>query len=323
MRPDGYREKRVLVTGGAGFIGSHLVEALVQRGAHVCVIDDLSAGTLDNLDSCLHDIAFHALDVRSAPLADHFDRPFDILFHLAANASVPRSTDDPLDDFSRNALGTLNILEYARKRPVRSLVVASSGAVYGQPDRFPIEETEAVRPISPYGASKAAAEAVCHAFAASYHLPVKIARLFNTYGPRQPRFVMYDFYRKLRQNPHQLDILGSGQQIRDYCFVDDTVDALLRLGLFESSRCEAFNISSGHSYAIIELAQTMIAIMNLGRVELAFTGESWAGDAQRWEVSIAKIASAVGFRPRYDLRAGLERLVQWFDTHPQRIGVPN
>jgi UDP-glucose 4-epimerase len=175
-----YHDKHVLVTGGSGFIGSHLVEALVVNGARVSVIDDLSAGRLDNLADCMSKIEFRQLDITNAANLAAILVDIDIVFHLAANASVPKSVEDPRHDFGCNALGTLNILSALRQSSVETCVLASSGAVYGEPTKFPIAENDPVLPISPYGASKSSAEALGWAFHASYGVPVTIARMVTT-----------------------------------------------------------------------------------------------------------------------------------------------
>jgi len=314
-----YRDKTVVVTGGAGFIGSHLVEALVDAGAKVRVVDNLSAGRKDNLGAVMHKVEFLELDITRADAAARAVRGAELVFHLAANASVPRSVEDPVHDFTSNAVGTVQILSALRTEAVGKCVVASSGAVYGQPTTFPIREEHALAPISPYGAGKASAEALARAFSASYGVPATIARLFNTYGPRQPRFVMYDFYRKLRADPTQLEILGDGSQVRDFCFVADTVNALLKIGHLDHTACDAFNISSGQSHTVVQIAQTMCEVMGLKHVTLCFTGQSWPGDAQRWEVSIDKLKTVTGYRPAHDLHSGLAALVAWFDKHAERF----
>jgi UDP-glucose 4-epimerase len=316
---DFYKDKQVLVTGGAGFIGSHLVEALVAGGARVRVIDDLSAGRLDNLADSIANVEFRQLDITKADdLMGTLDG-MDVVFHLAANASVPKSVENPRYDFCCNALGTLNILSALRRSSVQNCVLASSGAVYGEPAKFPIEESHPLIPISPYGASKVSCEALAHAFHASYGVPVTIARIFNTYGARQPRFVMYDFYRKLAVDPARLEILGNGKQIRDFCYVADTVSALMHVGIRAGDGCEAFNVSSGSSYSVVEVARSMFDVMGLDDVQVVLSGKSWAGDAQRWEVSIEKIMQHTMYRPAYDLKSGLARFIRWFGEHPERL----
>lgn len=307
-----YVGEKVLVTGGAGFIGSHLVEALLIAGARVRVLDSMAQARPDSLRQVLSSLELWEEDVRDEKAVLRAVNDCSIVFHLAANASVPRSVQNPREDFECNALGTLNLLQAVKSNPVTSCVVVSSGAVYGQPVKFPIQEEDALLPISPYGASKMAAEGVCRAFHASYGLPVQIARVFNTYGPRQPRFVMYDFYRKLKADPSRLEVLGNGRQIRDFCYVSDTVDGLLRLGTCPAEKCEAFNISSGLSYSVTEVAKELFLAMGLNEVEISYSGSSWSGDAQRWEVSIEKLARLTGYSPRYSLRDGLKEFVTWF-----------
>lgn len=314
-----YSNRNILVTGGAGFIGSHLVDALVRLGASVRVFDNLADGTLENLIKASTNIEFVEGDLLDIGKVKSAANDVDFVFHLAANASVPRSVQDPHHDFHCNAVGTLNLLQALRASSVKMCVVASSGAVYGQPSRFPITEEHPLQPISPYGASKVAVEALCEAFHASFGIPITIGRIFNTYGPRQPRFVMYDFYRKLRVDPTRLEILGNGTQVRDYCFVDDTVNALMLLGLLDDGSCDIYNISSGHSYTVVEVAHVLISIMELEHVQINFTGSSWAGDANHWEVSIDKLMECAGYEPQHNLTSGLTRFVEWFDRHPERL----
>ena len=316
---DWYRGRKVLVTGGAGFIGSHLVNALVMQGAKVSVLDNLAHGCLDNLSDTRAAVVLYCNDLSDGDALQTAMRDTEIVFHLAANASVPRSVQQPTYDFRCNALGTLNLLDVARTTKPARCVVASSAAVYGQPSSFPIVEDSPLQPISPYGASKLSTEGLCCAFHASYDLPLTIARIFNTYGPRQPRFVMYDMYRKLRADPSRLEILGDGKQVRDYCFVADTVDALLRLGTLDAANCTAYNIASGCSHTVLDVASLLCELMGLTDVQQSFTGHSWPGDARRWEVSIAKLRQATGYQPCYDLKSGLECFVAWFNAHPERI----
>ena len=308
--------KRVLVTGGCGFIGSHLVEQLAGRGAAVWVLDNLQAGTPNNLDSVRNQVNLVIGDVRDPGCVKRvveLSRPAYV-FHLAANASVPGSVEDPAYDFETNSAGTFALFEalrgYGRSEKV---VLASSGAVYGQPQIFPIVEEQLWDPISPYGASKVCAETIARMFQHVYGLPVVIARIFNTYGPRMARFVVLDFLRKLRHNPNVLEVLGDGQQMRDFTFVTDTVQGLLLLAECGLT-AEAYNLSSGCSVSVTEVAQMLIAALGLtGQTRITYTGSSWLGDAQRWVVSIEKIGR-LGYTPATDLEFGLARTIQWFQT---------
>jgi UDP-glucose 4-epimerase len=311
-----FEGRRVLVTGGCGFIGSHLVEQLVARGAAVWVLDNLQAGTPNNLSSVRNQIDLVIGDVRDPDCVKRvvaLSRP-TYVFHLAANASVPGSVENPAYDFETNSAGTFALFDalrgYGRSEKV---VLASSGAVYGQPQVFPIVEGQLWDPISPYGASKVCAETIARMFQRVYGLPVVTARIFNTYGPRMARFVILDFLRKLQYNPNELEVLGNGQQVRDFTFVTDTVQGLLLLaerGLL----AEAYNLSSGCSVSVTELAQMLIAALGLtGQTRITYTGSSWLGDAQRWVVSIEKLGR-LGYVPTVALENGLAKTIQWYQT---------
>jgi UDP-glucose 4-epimerase len=308
--------RRALVTGGCGFIGSHLVEQLVARGAAVWVLDNLQAGTPLNLDSVRNQIDLVIGDVRDPGCVKRIveiSRP-DYVFHLAANASVPGSVEDPAYDFETNSAGTFALFEALRGYGhSEKIVLASSGAVYGQPQIFPIVEEQLSDPISPYGASKVCAETVARMFQRVYGLPVVIARIFNTYGPRMARFVVLDFLRKLRRDPNVLEVLGNGQQMRDFTFVTDTVQGLLLLAECGLA-AEPYNLSSGCSVSVTEVAHMLIAALGLaGQTRITYTGSSWLGDAQRWVVSIEKI-SRLGYVPAVDLENGLGQTIRWYQT---------
>ncbi|MCC6730582.1 MAG: SDR family NAD(P)-dependent oxidoreductase [Chthonomonadales bacterium] len=314
-----YRGEPVLVTGGCGFIGSHLVEALVASGASVAVLDNLQAGSWDNLDGVRDRVVCVEVDVRDRAevvraMRAHAPR---YVFHLAANASVPGSVEDPVYDFDTNCAGTFSVLEACRQvGGCERVVVVSSGAVYGEPQSFPICEDSPLRPISPYGASKLASEVEARMFHAVYGVPTVIARIFNTYGPRMARFVVLDFLRKLRIDPERLEVLGTGRQVRDFTYVGDTVAGLLVLGI-RGALGEAYNVSSGAHCTVTELAERVIASEGLsGRTQIVYTGKSWVGDAQRWEVSVEKVRR-LGYRACHTLDEGLTRTRRSFGEAPR------
>src|SRR5512135_278853 len=328
MQPDvvvntsriGLEGKHVLVTGGCGFIGSHLVEQLVIHGAVVWVLDNLQAGTPSNLNSVRNQLQLVIGDVRDPDCVKRviaLSRT-DYVFHLAANASVPGSVEDPAYDFQTNSAGTFTLFDALRANGHNEkIILASSGAVYGQPQIFPIVEQHPERPISPYGASKACAETIARMFCQVYGLPVVTARIFNTYGPRMARFVILDFLHKLRYNPNVLEVLGNGQQVRDFTFVTDTVQGLLLLAK-RGLMAEAYNLSSGCSVSVTEVAQMLIAALGLtGQTRITYTGSSWLGDAQRWVVSIEKLGR-LGYSPTVDLENGLIKTIEWYQTNHER-----
>ncbi len=316
--------RSVLVTGGAGFVGSHLAEALALRGARVTVVDNLQAGTWANLAGVAGRVAQREVDVvRAADLDPVLEacRP-DFVFHLAANASVPLSVERPAWDHETNCLGTVRVLDGVRRFcPAARVVFASSGAVYGEPARVPIAEDDPAAPISPYGCSKLAAEMQCRRAHRLHGVDVVIARLFNTYGPRMPRFVVLDFLRKLRRDPSRLVILGTGRQVRDFNHVSDAVAGLLLLAE-RGSAGDVCHVASGRARSVTDLAGDLIRILGLeGTTRLEFTQASWPGDAQRWEVDVARLAS-LGYRADVTMEAGLRSVVRWFDALPRDPGQP-
>ncbi len=311
---ESFRSQSVLVTGGAGFIGSHLVEMLVSAGGRLTVLDNLQAGSWENLDAVRASVKFIEGDVRDySVLAEALaaSQPAYVI-HLAANASVPGSVDDPRYDFETNCAGTVALLDALRiAGQTPRVVVASSAAVYGEPESFPITESSPLVPISPYGASKVSAEVEGIMWSKVYGIPVVAARIFNTYGPRMPRFAVIDFLRKLQADSTRLEVLGSGKQVRDFNYVSDTVSGLLTLASSGVSG-EAYNLASGVSYTVTELAQKLLLILGLqDTTSIEYTGSSWVGDAQRWEVDVTKIQD-IGHTTEVNLDEGLRRVVDWF-----------
>ena len=306
-----YAGRPVLVTGGAGFIGSHLAERLAALGARVTVLDSLQDGSLENLRACAAAVRFLQGDVRDGDAVAEAVRGQEVVFHLAANASVPRSVQQPEEDFAANALGSQRVLLAAVRAGVRRVVYASSAAVYGTPRGRPFREEDAPAPVSPYGASKLAGEALGLAYAHAYGLEFVALRVFNTYGPRQPRYVLSDLLRKLHGDPARLEVLGDGTQVRDYCYVTDTVAAFLLAGAAPGAAGRALNLATGRPVSIRHLVERLLAILGLEGVEVTYTGASWPGDI-RALVGDGSRLRALGFVPQVDLEEGLRRTVAWF-----------
>ena len=301
---------RVLVTGGAGFIGSHLVERLVGEGARVVVLDDLSAGRVTNLEQVSADIEFIEGSVVDADLVDRVTAGCRLVFNLAANADVPRSVKLPDVDFHTNAVGAYNVLTACRKHEVERVLQASTAAVYGEPDYTPMDEDHPLRPISPYGASKLAAESLGLAYHHTYGTPFTAIRIFNTYGPRQPRYVIHDLFRKIQKDPKHLEVLGTGDQVRDYCYVSDTAGAFVDLALHPEAKGQTYNIAGGQPISISELVAMILETLGLTDTEISYTGKSWPGDITRLMAGIDKVRRT-GFAPTVDLADGLSRFAAW------------
>ncbi len=305
-----YRERNVLVTGAAGFIGSHLVDGLVAAGARVRCLDDLSAGRMANLDASAGRIEFHLGSVLDSELLRRALDGCDFVFHLAANASVPRSSADPLYDFNANVTGTFRVIDAVRRRSRGRVVFASSAAVYGEPLDGPMDEDHPLRPQSPYGGSKLAAEFLLAAHGRCYDLDVRRVRIFNTYGPRQRRYVMYDLLEKLRSDPTRLEVIGTGDQERDYNYVADTVQALMLVGAHPDAHGGVYNVAGGRPVSIRSLVPLLLQEVQIPPPVVTYTQSSWRGDVARMIGAIERLAS-LGYAPRHDLRDGLRRLVAW------------
>lgn len=301
-----FQNKRILVTGGAGFIGSHTVDRLVHEGTEVTCIDNMNAGNIRNLEHSIKEIEFVEGDIRNKELINKLTKNKDVIIHIAANASVPASVNDPYYDFESNAVGTFNILRAAVEYGAGKVLYASSAAVYGNPVYTPVDEKHPLAPVSPYGATKLAGERMGFAYKETYGLNFTAVRIFNTYGPRQPRYVMYDFVKKLLINPEKLEVLGTGEQIRDYSYVEDTVTAIL---IVAEKGDDSYNIAGGNPISIRELAEMMTQEL-APCAEIEYGYETWKGDIEVLSADIGKIKS-LGFAPQTGLKEGLLKMIEF------------
>ncbi|MDY6768582.1 MAG: NAD-dependent epimerase/dehydratase family protein, partial [Candidatus Nanohaloarchaea archaeon] len=274
--------KDIVVTGGAGFIGSHLVDALVGEN-DVTVIDDLSTGREEWVND---EAAFEEVDVRNREAVQAALGSPDVVFHLAADAHT-RATSAGWDA-DVNANGTLTLLDVIRESDADPRIVyASSAAVYGNPEEVPITEAHLKNPISPYGIHKLTGEKYMNAYASEHSLDTVSVRIFNVFGPRQPRYVMYDFLKKLQDDSSELEVLGTGRQTRDYCFIDDAVQGLV-VAAEDGETGEAYNMSGDNVISIGDLAELMVELLELD-TDIHYTEETWKGDPKRLEADISKL----------------------------------
>jgi len=302
-----------LITGGAGFIGSHLVERLADDGARITVVDDLSTGSLENIRLVQSKIQLITAELGHVLLEKRLSMDdYDFVFHLSANSYIPPSVENPRFDFEANLHSTFMILEAIRKasKPPR-LVNASSAAVYGNPARLPIHEIDPTVPISPYGVSKLAAERYVHVFADIYGLPANSLRFFSVFGPRQKKQVVFDFFRKLKEDPTHLEVLGDGTQARDFAYVTDVVDGLILAATAAPGRGEAYNLASGNTYTIADLVEACCRLCG-AKPQVTYTGHVRPGDADKWIVDISEFRK-IGFAPKVMLNEGLTLIKKWFD----------
>ncbi len=307
----------VLVTGGAGFIGSHLVEALVARGDEVTVLDDLRGASISNLDAVLDRIRFEQADLVETDLAPHV-RGAERIFHLAANAYVPPSVENPRYDFDLNLGVTVRLLDAMRLAPnPPSLVFASSAAVYGNPQSIPMTEEHPFVPLSPYGVHKLAAEQEVRVFSELYGIRASSVRLFASYGPRQRKQVVFDLIRKVEANPNEIEVHGDGTQVRDFVFVSDVVEALLAVAGDAPGRGEAYNVGTGRGVTISDLVGEICRAMGESP-RIRWTGSVRPGDAEAFVADISRLES-VGYRPRVSIGEGVGRVVAWVRSRSEEM----
>ena len=310
---------KVLVTGGAGFIGSHLVDHLMEEGYEVRVLDDLSAGSLENLKGWIDHERFEFMqgDLRRRDVCEKAVKGVDVIFHLAANPEVRIGAQSPELLYETNVLITYNLLEAIRKEDIKALAFTSSSTVYGEAKEIPTpEDYGPLEPISVYGGAKLAAEALIAGYAHTFDIKAVVFRLANIIGKRSNHGVIYDFINKLKANPHRLEILGDGTQKKSYLHVSDTVEAMLYLFkefLKEDKIYDAYNIGSEDWITVTEIAEIVSGEMGLNP-EFYFTGgvnggRGWKGDVKIMLLNIEK-AKAKGWKPKMNSKEAVEKTVR-------------
>lgn len=326
---------RAFVTGGAGFIGSHLVDALLARGDQVTVYDRLSTGSTQFLEGPLGlsadpknpRLSLVRGDILDIEMLQTSMKGHDIVFHLAANADVRGGTVHRRLDYEQNVVGTQNLLDGMQVNGVRALIFVSSAVVYGEPSVFPTPESYKGTQTSLYGASKLAAEAAIEAYAHYDGIRTQVIRLVSLVGERYTHGVVFDFVRKLRDNPHELEILGDGRQCKSYLYVLDAVRAMLLAEenghRSESGRVEAYNVGSNETLEAKLVADIVCDELGLDHVQYRYAGgkRGWPGDSPRVVLDTRKI-EALGWRPTVSPEEGIRRTVRYLRDHPALLDRP-
>ena len=301
---------RVLVTGGAGFIGSHIVDRLVQEGHKVSVIDNLSTGKTENLN---REAEFYKLDIENPRIEKVLkkEKP-EVICHLAAQMDVRRSVADPAFDAKTNIIGMINLLEYAVRNGARKVIFSSTGgAIYGEGGHYPTAEDHPARPVSPYGISKLTGEHYLFYYQVMYGLNYTALRFANIYGPRQDPFgeagVVAIFTKKMLKNDQPL-INGNGMQTRDYVYVEDVVNAVM-LAL-ENNVNDTFNVGTGVETTVNDLFRLLVELTGSNVREMH--GPAKKGEQMRSCLSFDKIKKTMEWEPSIPLRTGLANTVEFF-----------
>jgi len=315
-------KNKVLVTGGAGFIGSNLVKGLLEKGKKVVVLDNLSTGFRRHMKPFMHDIQFIKGDIRRPRDVKKAMQDVRVVFHHAAIRSVSKSVLDPYLCHHVNATGTLILLEEASKKRVDRFVMASTSAVYGDTHHFPQKEEDSLNPISPYGASKLAGENYCFSYFYNQGLKTVCLRYFNVYGPNQNPESDYSavvpmFIYRVRNN-HKTIVDGTGKQSRDLVFVKDVVSANLQAG-FGPKGCvgKVFNIGSGQDHSVLKILSNIEKFYK--RKPNRGYGTRRKGDPDRTYPSISKAKKYLGWKPKYKFERGLKETIQWFEDHNPNV----
>ena len=309
---------RYLVTGGAGFIGSHLVDRLVAEGHTVRVLDDLSSGILDNLADVRQRVEFVKADIRQREAVAEACQGIDLVIHAAAWRSVPKSMADPWGYTEVNVLGTVNVLDAALKARVKRVVCVSSSSVYGQTAQMPLREDMPAHPISPYAASKLADELYCQLFWRGFGLETVAVRYFNVFGPRQslendyavviPKFIACLLR---RESP---PVYGDGKQSRDFTYVDNVVEGTIAASRAPGVSGDVFNIALGEEHTVLDLLNEINKILGLS-IPPTFKPPR-PGDVRRTFADSSKAQRLLRWKGRVSFSEGLRRTVEWFRAHP-------
>jgi UDP-glucose 4-epimerase len=303
-----------LVTGGAGFIGSHLVETLVERGHRVRVLDNFSTGARANLDAVAGRVELLDGDVTDLETVRRATRGVELVFHQAALASVPRSVANPLATHRACVDGTLHVLLAARDAGARRVVYAASSSAYGNSRRLPKGEDDPTAPLSPYAVAKLAGEQYCAAFTEVYRLETVRLRYFNVFGPRQspdsPYAAVIPLFIQAMTEGRRPVIHGDGQQSRDFTFVADVVQANLLAAEAPGVAGRVYNVACGRRTSLLELVDHLNALLG-SRIQPSHSAPR-AGDVQHSLADVARARDELGYRPTTDVPAGLRRCLEWW-----------
>ncbi|MEM4889450.1 MAG: SDR family NAD(P)-dependent oxidoreductase [Thermosphaera sp.] len=306
------KPRTALITGGAGFIGSHLADKLVSDGWFVRVLDNFSSGRIENIAHHLGNSCVEVLrgDLKNLQDVNKAVKGVEVVFHYAANPEVRVSTTSPEVHFNENIVTTFNLLEAMRKNDVGELVFASSSSVYGEPEVIPVSEDAPMRPVSVYGASKAACENLIHAYSKLYGIKALVLRYANVIGPRLRHGVVYDFIIKLRRNAKELEILGDGTQVRSYIYVYDAIEATMVAYDNPREPFDVYNVASEDWITVNEVAEAVTYAMGLRSVRYAYKpvlhGVGWPGDVKRIALDVRKLKE-LGWRPQMRSREAVAK----------------
>lgn len=305
---------KTMITGGAGFIGSHLTDQLIKNGNDVLVLDNLSSGYKSNLKFCLEEKNFKLIvhDLKNRKETLQYLKDIDTVFHMAADPEVKTGFTNPELAFEQNVLNTYYLLENIRKSNAKKFVFASSSVVYGEPETIPTPESYGpLNPISIYGGTKLACEGLVSAYCNNYGIVGTIVRFANVVGRRGRHGVTWDFIKKLKMNKNQLQVLGNGKQTKSYIHVNDCIDGFLFSASQTKKNMDVFNIGNIDKIDVLEIASIVLESMNLKNVNIVTSGgtvdgRGWIGDVRNMHLDISKLIN-LGWKPKLDSNSAIKK----------------
>ena len=305
---------KILVTGGAGFIGSHLCDVLIADGHNVTVVDNLVLGKVENIEHLINNpnFSFFREDLNNGHAMDMIfkDGEFDMVYHLAANSDIQKGGKDPMVDYQLTFNTTFNVLQMMKKYEVKKFFFASTSAIYGETYDVLNEDYGPLKPVSNYGAGKLASEAFISAFASTYHIQTWITRFPNVVGERFTHGVIYDFIHKLQKNPNELEVLGNGEQCKPYVYVKDLVAGIQFVINNSNEPYNVYMLGSDTRTKVKEIAAMVIEEMGLN-ASIRYTGgdRGWVGDVPEFRYDLTKVNN-LGWKASYDSNGAVRKAIQ-------------
>lgn len=305
---------KILVTGGAGFIGSHLCDVLIADGHNVTVVDNLVLGKVENIEHLINNPNFRFMreDLNNTPSMDMIfkDGEFDMVYHLAANSDIQKGGKDPMVDYQLTFNTTFNVLQMMKKYEIKKFFFASTSAIYGETYDVLNEDYGPLKPVSNYGAGKLASEAFISAFASTYHIQTWITRFPNVVGERFTHGVIYDFIHKLQKNPNELEVLGNGEQCKPYVYVKDLVAGIQFVINHSNEPYNVYMLGSDTRTKVKEIAAMVIEEMGLN-ASIRYTGgdRGWVGDVPEFRYDLTKVNN-LGWKASYDSNGAVRKAIQ-------------
>jgi len=315
-KSDNQNYRRILITGGAGFIGSHLVDYFMNEGREVVVLDDLSNGSMNNINKWIGNKKFRFIqgDLKNQNDIINAIKDCEIVFHLAANPDVRKSVLNSQNEYEQNVACTYHVLEAMKNSDCKKMVFTSTSTIYGEPAIIPTPENYGpLMPISPYGGSKLACESLVSAYSHSFGFKSTIIRLANVIGPRSNHGVVFDFVQKLKKNLKTLEVLGDGSQNKSYMHVSDCISSLIMVSKEQKPGLQLYNVGSLDKINVLTIAKCVIDSMHLKDVEIKLTGgvdggRGWVGDVKEMMLDISKIGTK-GWSPKFSSSRAVQATV--------------